>query len=133
MRRKFKKKFERKRKRSLQDIFFPIFLGVLFIIIVVFLIFSNLKISKRRSELTERLMQLRQEAQLLEERNEQLEAGVSQTLEIDYTEKVLREKGLYKKEGEEMVVILPPEEEEEVEEEEKSIWEKILGKLKLRD
>ena len=40
---------------------------------------------------------------------------------------------LYKKEGENMVVILPSEEEKEVKEEEKSIWEKILGKLKLRD
>ena len=89
--------------------------------------------NKRRADLNERIEQLKQEVQALEERGEQLEAGVSQTNQLDHTERILREKGLYKKEGEEMVVILPPEEEEEGKEEEKSIWEKILGKLKLRD
>jgi len=128
-----KKKFKRKRGESIHNIFFPALLGLLFLIIVSFLIISNWKINKKRDELDERIFQLRQEVQVLEERNEQLNAGVSQTLEIDYSEEVLREKGLYKKKGEEVVVILPPEEEEETQEEEKSIWEKILGKLKLRD
>lgn len=101
--------------------------------IVSFLIISNWKIHKRRTELNQRILELRQEVQNLEGRNEQLKAGVSETLESGYTEKILREKGLYKKEGEEVVVILPPEEEEESKEEEKSIWERILGKIKLRD
>jgi len=129
-----KKKITRKRRESIQNIFLPLVLVSLFLIIVVFLIISNLKISNRRTELSQRISQLRQEVQILEERNKQLKGGISQALESDHTEKVLREKGLYKKKGENVVVILPPEgEEKEVEEEQKSIWEKILGKLKLRD
>lgn len=128
-----KKKYKKKRGKSLQNIFLPLFLGFLFLIIIISLIISNWKISKRRSEFNERILRLRQEIQVLEERNEQLKTGVSQTLQSDYAEKILREKGLYKKKGEKMVVILPSEEEEENKEEEKSIWEKILGKLKLRD
>lgn len=128
IRKKFKKK-----NRPLHNVFFPLFLGVLFLIIIISLVFSNWKINKRRNELGDRIIQLRQELEVLEERKGELEAGVSQTLQSDHVEKNLREKGLYKKEGEEMVVIIPPEEEEEIEEEEKGIWEKILGKLKLRD
>jgi len=128
-----KKKYRKKRREFFHNIFFPLFLGFLFLIIISFLIISNWKISKRRVDLSERIEQLRQEVQILEEKNEQLKAGVSQTYQLDYAEKMLREKGLYKKEGEEMVVILPSEEEEQDKEEEKGIWEKILGKLKLRD
>ncbi len=128
-----KKKYRKKRGKPFQNIFLPLFLGFLFLIIIISLIISNWKISKRRSELNERTLRLIQEIQILEERNEQLKAGVSQTLQSDYAEKILREKGLYKKKGEKMVVILPPEEEEKNKKEEKSIWEKILGKLKLRD
>jgi len=126
-----KKKLKKKSRKSFQYIFLPLILGFLFLIIIVFLIISNWKIHKRRTELNERISQLKQEVQVLEERNEQLKAGVSQTLESDYAEKVLREKGLYIKKGEKMVVILPPEEEKEEKVEEKSIWEKILGKLKF--
>lgn len=128
-----KKKYKKKRGKSIQNILLPLFLGFLFLIIIVSLTVSNWKMNKRRSGLDKRIEQLKQEIQILGERNEQLKAGVSQTFQSDHTEKILREKGLYKKEGESMVVILPPEEEEEVKEEEKSIWEKILGKLKLRD
>ncbi len=126
-----KKKYKKKRGKSFQNIFFPLFLGLLFLIIIISLIISNWKISKRRTGLNQRILELRQETQVLEERNEQLKAGVSQTFQSDYAEKVLREKGLYKKKGEKVVVILPPEEEEEDKEEEKNIWEKILGKLKF--
>ena len=127
-----KKKY--KRKSSSRKIFVSLTLGSLLFIIIVFLIISNWRINERRDGLIQRISQLRQEIQVLEERNQQLKAGVSQTLQSDYAEEVLREKGLYKKKGEEMVVILSPEAEEEgKKEEERSIWEKILGKLKLRD
>lgn len=120
----------KRRREAFQNLIFPLFLGFLFFIIVSFLIISNLKINKRRDELNQRLETLKTELQSLEERKQELEAGVSQTEDMDYTEKLLREKGLYKKEGEEVVVILPPEEEKGEAPAEKSIWEKILGKLK---
>lgn len=127
-----KKKIKRKNE-SFQDLFLPAILGFLFFIIVFFLIISNFKINKRKNELNQRIEGLEKEVQVLEQRKEQLEAGVSQTEGMDYTEKVLREKGLYQKIGEKMVVILPPEGKNEEKIEEKSIWEKILGKLKWRE
>jgi len=123
-----KKKIKR-RNGSFQDLFLPVILGSLFFIIVFFLIISNFKINKRRNELNQRIEGLEKEVQILEQRKEQLDAGVSETEGMDYAEKVLREKGLYQKVGEKMVVILPPEGEKEEKVEEKSIWEKILGKL----
>ena len=126
-----KKKY--KRKKSSLSLFSSLAFGSLLFIIIAFLIISNWRINKRRDELIDRAVQLQQEIQVLYERNQELKAGISETLQSDYAEKVLREKGLYKKKGEKMVVILPPEEEKENKEEEKGIWEKILGKLKLRD
>ena len=128
----FKKKL--KQKESFLNISISLILGVLFFIIVIFLIISNVKMNKRRAELNERIFQLKQEIQQLQERNSQLKAGVEESSQSDYTEKILRQKGLYKKEGENVVVILPPEEKkQEVQKEEKSVWEKFLDLFKSRD
>jgi len=123
-----------RRKKTPQNIIPSLLFLISLFIIIAFLIISNWRINERRVEYTERINQFSQETKALEDRNRELKAGVTETSQLDYTEKVLREKGLYKKKGEEMIIIIPPEKEEErVEEEEKSIWEKILGKIKLRD
>jgi len=110
-------------------------IGITLLIIASFLIFSNWKINQRREELIGRIIDLQTEIKSLEERREQLNAGISEVSDSDYAEEVLREKGLYKKEGEDVVVIVPPEEEQEEKEkeEEKGIWDSILGTLNLRD
>jgi len=126
-----KRRFKKKKSSSFLS---SVFLFSLLFIIIAFLIISNLRIDERREELISRILGLKKEVQSLEQRREELEAGASEALDPDHTEKILREKGLYKKKGEEMVVIISPDEEEsDFEEEEKSIWEKILGKLNLRD
>ena len=52
---------------------------------------------------------------------------------LEYLEKILREKGLYKKKGEKVIVVLPPrEEKEEKKEKEKGFLEKILEKFNLK-
>jgi cell division protein FtsB len=103
------------------------------IIILFFLIISNWKIIKERSSLGIRVSQLKNEIKVLEEKNKQLKAGISKTMQFDYTEKILREKGLYQKKGEKSVIIVWPEKEKEGENEAESIWDKILGKINLRD
>jgi len=118
-------KKKHKRKKAFRNIFISLLLGSLLFIIVIFLIISNWKINQRRTELNQRILKVQQEIQVLEERNRQLKAGIAQTLESDYAEEVLREKGLYKKKGEKMIVILPLEEEGEKEKEEKNLWQKI--------
>jgi len=108
-----------------------IFYSLLFIIILCFLIISNWRIIKERTSLGTRVFQLKNEIEVLEEKNKQLKAGISETLQFDYTEKILREKGLYQKKGEKSVIIIWPEKDKEDRSEERSIWEKILGKINL--
>jgi len=121
-------------KKNRGNTFTVILFTSLLIIIISFLIISNIRINNRREEIINRIDILEKEAEILEEKNKDLKAGVSKTMQPEHAEKILREKGLYKKEGEEMVIIIPEEgAEEENKEEERSIWEKILGKIKLRD
>lgn len=86
-----------------------------------FLVSSNLQMSQKRSVLLGRVEDLKEEIQLLSERNEQLKAGISQTQDDDYWKGRLYEQG-YVAPGEEAIVVIPPSEGEEV----KSIEEKSL-------
>jgi len=123
-----------RQRESFLDISISIVLGILFLIIIIFLVVSNVKINKRKKELNERISQLKQEIKVLQERNNELKAGIEESYQSDYIEKILRQKGLYKKEGEKVVVILPPKEEKkEIQKKEKSIWERFLELFKLRD
>ncbi|MCD6177851.1 septum formation initiator family protein [bacterium] len=123
-----------RQRESFLDISISVVLGILFLIIIIFLVVSNVKINKRKKELNERISQLKQEIKVLQERNNELKAGIEESHQSDYIEKILRQKGLYKKEGEKVVVILPPKEEKkEIQKEEKSIWERFLELFKLRD
>jgi len=121
------KKIRRGEKK--QGIFFPVFIGILFLGVVLFLIISNLKISQKRSGLLDRIGELNQEIEVLEAKKQELQANINQTQSETYWEGKLREQG-YKKPGEEAVVVLPPEEKkEEVTEGESNIWQKFLEKL----
>ena len=122
-------KLQKSKRDSRQAIFFSALIGILVLGIISFLVVSNLKINQRRTELIERIESLRKEIQALDEKNENLRAGISRTQDESYWEEKVREQG-YKKPGEEAVVVLPLEEyKEEPNEKEKSFWEKILEKL----
>ncbi len=122
-----------KKGRSRQTILFSVFLILLFFLAIGFLIISNWRINQRRSGLTSQVRNLQEEIQVLEKKNQELKAGISQTSSQSYLEEVARESLGLKKPGEEVVVVLPPpEEEKEVkEEEEKGILERFLEKLKF--
>ena len=112
-------KSRRFRKYSHQIIFFSVLIGSLLVLVIGFLIFSNLKISQRRAELTTKIEDLKKEIQIFEKKNQELRAGITKTLSESYWEERIREQG-YKKPGEEQIVILPSEEVEK--EEEKTFW-----------
>ncbi|MDP2864440.1 MAG: septum formation initiator family protein [bacterium] len=121
-----------KKGDSHQTIFFSALLILLFFLAIGFLIISNWRINQRRSELISQIGNLQEEIQVLEEKNQELKAGISQASSQSYLEEVARESFGLKKPGEEVAVILPPpEEEKEVKEEEKGVWERILEKLKF--
>lgn len=132
-----------KKGETRQTIFFSIFLGCLILIVIGFLVISNWKINQKRVELRSQIEALRKEIQILEEKKQELEAGISQTKGEEYLEKEAREKLGLKKPGEEVVAILPPEKNEEdynppttrpwkkFGEEAINLIEKILEKLKF--
>lgn len=120
---KFKKK---KKKSSRKNIFFSILLGISLLLIIGFLINTNLKIRQRRAKLLARIEALKQEIQILEEKNKELKENVSQAGTEEYLERVAREELGLKAPGEEVVVISEEiEKEEEIEEEKKTWWEWI--------
>ena len=122
-------KSRRIRKDSHQTIFFSILIGILLAAPIGFLTFSNLKISQRRAELTTKIEDFKKEIQILEKKNQELRAGITQTESESYWEERIREQG-YKKPGEEQIVVLPPEEGEEGEAGgQKSLLQRILEKI----
>ncbi len=115
---KFKKA---KKPSSFQAWFFSALLIILFLVIVGSLIFSNLRVNQKRTELTAKIEKLKEEIAVLGERNQALQSGIAQTYQEDYWKEKLYEQG-YVEKGEQQVVILPPKEEEVEKEEEKSFW-----------
>jgi cell division protein FtsB len=124
-------KSRRFRKDSHQTIFFSIFIGSLLVLVIGFLIFSNLKINQRRAELIAKIEDFKKEIQILEEKNQELRAGITETYSESYWEERIREQG-YKKPGEEQVVVLPPAEGEEGKAGgQESLWQRILEKIEF--
>jgi len=106
-------KIKRIRKRSTrQTIFFSALIGILVLSVIGFLTFSSFKITQRKAELITKIESLRKEIQILEEKNQELRAGIEKTQSENYWEGKIRKQG-YKKPGEEQVVVLPPEESQE--------------------
>lgn len=115
-------------------IFTLFFLGAIYL-----LIYYNYKIAQRRKEVLSEISRLEKELLSLKEKNEKLQAGISQTQSRTYWEEEIRQQG-YVREGERQVVILPPEIKEEYKSSEKSLlsvhnlWQKIFRWFeKLRD
>ncbi len=127
MKRKFKKKDFPQIRFSFW--FFPLFL----IILTFLLLYSSWKIEKKREELNLRIEELKRQISILEKENQTLKEKGLEGESLEYLEKILREKGLYKKKGEKVIVVLPPrEEKEEKKEKEKGFLEKILEKFNLK-
>ena len=121
----------KRKKRDLKEerisqILFPLFTLAL----IGFLLISNLKINQKRAKLTEEIESLKKELEILEEKNQKLKTGLSQTEKESYWEEKIRQEG-YMKEGENPVVILPPKEtpKEKVVENQK-LSEKFLGPVR---
>lgn len=118
------------KKSSAHDKFLPVLLGCLILIIVGFLVYSDLKINRRRAELNVQLSTLQQELQELEAKRQELQSQVSQSESQEYLEKEARETFNLKKPGEEVVAVLPPGNEQKSAQEE-SFWQKIIDKIKF--
>jgi cell division protein FtsL len=122
-----------KRDDSSESKFLPIILGILFFAIVGFLVVSNFRINKKRTELQGQIMGLEDQIKALQEKKAKLQAGISASESESFLEKEAREKLGLKKPGEEVVVVMPPKETAGGKtQENKGLWQKILEILHLR-
>ncbi len=122
---------KRKIKKSRWDNFFSILPVFLIFIFLCYLIISNIRISKRRSEMLSEISALEKEIQTLEEKNSNLRVGISESDEDIYWEESVREQG-FVKEGENSVVVLPSEETgiERGEDTNQGFFNRLLEKIK---
>ena len=86
-------------------------------IILSFLFIANLNLRKRGKRISFRLSSLEKNIQKLEKENFRLKKQLSQAGEVDYIEKILREKGMYKLSGEGVIVVPQKKESKEGERE----------------
>ena len=121
---------KRKKRDSKEERIFQILFPFFTIALIGLLLISNLKINPKRAKLTEEIESLKKELEILEEKNQKLKTGLSQTEKESYWEEKIRQEG-YMKEGENPVVILPPKEtpKEKVVENQK-LSEKFLGPVR---
>ncbi|MDP3982086.1 MAG: hypothetical protein Q8P70_00825 [bacterium] len=103
-------------------------IGIVCLIIlgaVGFLLFQNISMVQRRSALEREAMRLQKELQQMEESRVEMELLAQERDTEEYQEQVLREQGIYKKEGEEVITILPPdviEKEQQEKPEKERVW-----------
>lgn len=103
-----------------------IFLGTIALIIILliigFLVFSNIKIKQNKDRLNAQVAAIEKEIEDLQKKNEGLKEGISRVGDEEYVEEVAREELNLQKEGEKVVgFILPPEQSEQ--EQKNNFWQ----------
>lgn len=127
-------KFQKIKKRGGYTVLLgKVGLVCLVLIIIGFLAISNFRINQKRRAVNFRAENLKKEIQILELKNQELKAGIFQTITEDFLEREARERFHLKKPGEEVVVILRPEEKTNEAEDKKRKWlaplEALLRKI----
>lgn len=118
-------KFGKKRNSFIENVVASIVFVGIFGGLIGFFVYQNITIGQKRSDLEGRMSELQAQVSELSNQRDQLQENIADTQTEEYQEKVLREQGLYKKEGEQVITVLPPAItfEEVVESEEKqSTW-----------
>lgn len=117
------------KKHSSEERIFQFFFFIFTLCFIVFLIFSNLQIEKKKREFAQQFENLKLKIQELEERKKSLETAISQIQNRNYWENLAREEG-YVKEGEETIVIKKIESEKGEKELKENYWLKIWQGIK---
>lgn len=106
-------KFGKRKSKSFENVIAVAVFVALLVGIMGLFAYQNVKIGQKRSDLEQRLQELQAQVQELSLQGAALQESVAQTQTQEYEEKVLREQGLYKKQGEQVITVLPPETAEE--------------------
>jgi len=119
-----------KKNDSFEGKFLPIFLLVFFFLIIGFLVFSNYRITKKRTELQAQIENLKSQIRELEEKKAKLQSAISNSNNPEFLEKEARDKLGLKKPGEEVMVVWPSKKEEGFTTvERKNFWQIFLEKI----
>jgi TolA-binding protein len=102
-------KFSKKKKSFMENAVAGIVFVVIFFGVIGFFIFQNITIGEKRVELENQLKELQAQVYEMEGQHQELKEDIADTQTEEYQERLLREQGLYKKEGEEVVTVLPAE------------------------
>ena len=116
-------KFRKKKGSSLAKKVFGWSFLVLIALLGLFLIFYNVRIYQKRTELEERAKELQLKIIELSQQEAELQEQFEISNTKEYQERVLREQGLYQKPGEEVVTIVPLKEPERKEQKERVWWD----------
>ncbi|MDD5606541.1 MAG: septum formation initiator family protein [Candidatus Pacebacteria bacterium] len=96
---------------------------LILLLIVVFLFLNNLRIYRKRAELSSIIGQLEDKKKELEDKKKELEEKIDGIYTQEYLERIAREQLSLVKPGEQVVVIQELEQEEEEEEKKTSFWD----------
>jgi len=93
--------------------------------VIGFFVFQNITIGQKRADLKDQLSDLQIRIAELSVQQEGLQNDIQGIETEEYQEKLLREQGIYKKEGEEVVTVLPADanfDQAGLKEEEQRVW-----------
>jgi len=102
-------RFDKQKRQVLEGMVAAAAFVIVLASIMGFFVYQNVSTYQKRAGLENRLQELQAQAIDLALQKEMLEAAVADTQTEEYQERMLREQGLYKKEGEQVVTVLPPE------------------------
>jgi len=123
------KKRKLKRKYSWPNIITSVFLIGFVLLVIGFLVLSNVRIYQKRSELKTQINQMGKELEKLEKQKADLESGLAQTQSENFLEQEARDTLNYQKPGEEVTVVVPPATSFEQQEQSEGFWQGLLKKL----
>ncbi|MEK7541155.1 MAG: septum formation initiator family protein [Patescibacteria group bacterium] len=84
--------FKKKQKRDASDSFFSShFIKIFLLIIIIFLVFADIKVYKDRRKFNLQIDSLKEKIQTIQKKNNILEQGIDRADDKDYIEKVARE------------------------------------------
>ena len=106
------------------------FLGLVVVILIALLGYSNWKMFQKRREVKSELKQLDRKVEALQEEKATIQASINKD-DQEVVENIAREQMNLKKPGEKVIDIKKPEHKEQREKQQQKWWQKWLGKIKF--
>jgi len=104
------KKRRKKKKEDLKNTIFLIFLGLTFLVLLFLSVYSNIRISKKRSYYLQQIKELKKEIEAAKKQKEAMQKILNRAESREYLEEIAREQFGLKAPGENVVIVSKEEE-----------------------